>query len=763
MYKATNFIRKCQILAAFFCISYLHAQQNFSFESFYKLPTDSIQILAKETVPDREGGYYWTGILRYPRKESTGYNLKLYIARIDCAGQPLWMRALDSIPFYYGNGFEYLSIQTVVLQDRVIMTRGFHHPGIVSLSPEGEVLEQKELYLSTPDSTCIVTGIKQLPDGRWILTGGCGGTPFGPLIDRYNKFIMLTDKDFNTVWSRLSDDRTINRFRKTYRSAILTDDRYIYFVDDYQTTWFYLIKTDYDGNIIYYKDYRTYKLDLSARINFDQPAVLDNGYIYTIAKHNAEQSIDDLYFLRIKAENGEIDKASYFARIKREGSGHLNRASLSIKDHTITLLTRERINNYSNSLLFKATLDTGFVIKKIEKLEDNNATGELKKDRYYFYNYPHMENNNIYATIGYVPYNDLIYYLGGIFVSKRSLKDNGCAPYYDATDEYRIDPVPPSEYTSYDHRPLYIFKGPWMRDYRETCPLVPLSQSYLCFDKGFEASIRDGASAIYCVGDTVMLFPAAGLDRHDISWMLDGLMYPDDGGFRYSPVDTGSHTVRLIASDGCFSDTSAAFRFMVVTPDTTEYNEKLCPGDTLILQDKTVTSAGTYTVLRPGTVCDSVLIYQVDEWETYDIVVDTTLCKGEVFEKDGQSVTADTALVFHYTSSNDCDSILRYNLHFDPACDKCLLRLPMAFTPNGDNLNDALRLINPCNIALQSADWRIYNRWGNVVYASDNPTGTWDGKYKSTDVPAGVYLVMLSARLASGEELRIRQDITLIR
>jgi gliding motility-associated-like protein len=65
--------------------------------------------------------------------------------------------------------------------------------------------------------------------------------------------------------------------------------------------------------------------------------------------------------------------------------------------------------------------------------------------------------------------------------------------------------------------------------------------------------------------------------------------------------------------------------------------------------------------------------------------------------------------------------------------------LPNVFTPNGDGMNDIFR---PNNYAfVERVDMKIYNRWGVLVYQTEDPDINWDGKRMNTDhiVPPGVY------------------------
>jgi len=62
-------------------------------------------------------------------------------------------------------------------------------------------------------------------------------------------------------------------------------------------------------------------------------------------------------------------------------------------------------------------------------------------------------------------------------------------------------------------------------------------------------------------------------------------------------------------------------------------------------------------------------------------------------------------------------------------------------------------------------DWKVYNRWGQVVYESGESYGAWKGTWRNTDqaLPSGVYLIHLRAVNQYGEHIEINETITLIK
>ena len=69
--------------------------------------------------------------------------------------------------------------------------------------------------------------------------------------------------------------------------------------------------------------------------------------------------------------------------------------------------------------------------------------------------------------------------------------------------------------------------------------------------------------------------------------------------------------------------------------------------------------------------------------------------------------------------------------------ERCLV-IPNAFTPNNDGLNDLIvPVVNGCRV--DSIMFKIYNRWGEIVYETTQLGKGWNGVYKNNPQPPGSY------------------------
>jgi gliding motility-associated-like protein len=80
-----------------------------------------------------------------------------------------------------------------------------------------------------------------------------------------------------------------------------------------------------------------------------------------------------------------------------------------------------------------------------------------------------------------------------------------------------------------------------------------------------------------------------------------------------------------------------------------------------------------------------------------------------------------------------CRDTSRNSLFIEPFT----VYIPNTFTPDGDEFNNTFSAV----LALDAVEWemKIYDRWGQLVFTSDDQHGEWDGTYNGLMAPQGVY------------------------
>jgi len=87
---------------------------------------------------------------------------------------------------------------------------------------------------------------------------------------------------------------------------------------------------------------------------------------------------------------------------------------------------------------------------------------------------------------------------------------------------------------------------------------------------------------------------------------------------------------------------------------------------------------------------------------------------------------------------------------------------PSAFTPNNDFKNDGFGPLGNL-AALSNYQLRVFNRWGQEVFFSNNPYAQWNGKTKGLNADIGVYVWMASFSLNNQPIESRKGTVTLIR
>ncbi|MDO8367539.1 MAG: gliding motility-associated C-terminal domain-containing protein [Saprospiraceae bacterium] len=89
--------------------------------------------------------------------------------------------------------------------------------------------------------------------------------------------------------------------------------------------------------------------------------------------------------------------------------------------------------------------------------------------------------------------------------------------------------------------------------------------------------------------------------------------------------------------------------------------------------------------------------------------------------------------------------------------------IPNAFIPNSNDNNIFRPYLS--EIGLSSYDFRIFDRWGDLVFHEDkDPEKGWNGQYKgkNSPCPSGVYVYIIQVTTLICPKTLIKGDVTLI-
>ncbi len=86
--------------------------------------------------------------------------------------------------------------------------------------------------------------------------------------------------------------------------------------------------------------------------------------------------------------------------------------------------------------------------------------------------------------------------------------------------------------------------------------------------------------------------------------------------------------------------------------------------------------------------------------------------------------------------------------------------VPSGFTPNGDGENDEFIIRGG---PFSEVDFRVYNKWGELIFQTNDATEGWDGTFNNQPSPLGVYTWTFNVKMTNNAIIRKSGDVTLIR
>lgn len=98
--------------------------------------------------------------------------------------------------------------------------------------------------------------------------------------------------------------------------------------------------------------------------------------------------------------------------------------------------------------------------------------------------------------------------------------------------------------------------------------------------------------------------------------------------------------------------------------------------------------------------------------------------------------------------------------NYEVECNGTYVYVPNAFSPNGDGDNDVLFVRS---IVTTEILFRVFNRWGEMVFETTDISKGWDGKFREKLMDPDVYDYYLKAICVDGQERIIKGNVTLLR
>jgi gliding motility-associated-like protein len=122
------------------------------------------------------------------------------------------------------------------------------------------------------------------------------------------------------------------------------------------------------------------------------------------------------------------------------------------------------------------------------------------------------------------------------------------------------------------------------------------------------------------------------------------------------------------------------------------------------------------------------------------------------------SPTVTTTYTLTVSDSLGCTQFDTVTVFVDILCGEVFV--PNAFSPNGDGQNDLLYVRGAC---IATVEFSVYNRLGEKVFSTTDPSIGWDGVWRGVPCENAVFTYVVKGTLLDGTEISEKGNVTLVK
>ena len=236
----------------------------------------------------------------------------------------------------------------------------------------------------------------------------------------------------------------------------------------------------------------------------------------------------------------------------------------------------------------------------------------------------------------------------------------------------------------------------------------------------------------FCPHDSLVLSPTAIVGGVTYHWYPSFYLSDSLGGNPViKPIATQTYTIIASTPNGCL--------------DTLSFTATVHPAAVILMADSATITPGESYHISPSTNCTSLQWFPSTGLDNVNITDPTA--NPEVSTQYFVKGVTDWGCI-----ANDSISIF--------VDESSSIAVPNAFTP-GTGTNSEFKIIMKGIATLNY--FRIFNRWGNLLYETNQLENGWDGTFKGQPQPFGVYIYEIQAVNTSGKIFTKQGNLTLIR
>jgi len=202
---------------------------------------------------------------------------------------------------------------------------------------------------------------------------------------------------------------------------------------------------------------------------------------------------------------------------------------------------------------------------------------------------------------------------------------------------------------------------------------------------------------------------------------------------------SGQYLETFPGSNGC---DSIVTMYLFVTPEIeTNFGASICEGQTYLFDGQQLSASGEYTAqYTTSSGCDSLVRLFLNVTSPSDSSIAAEICQGNSYTFGTQTLNNSGIYTETFQTASGCDSIVHLELSVLDC--EALLEISNICTPNDDGRNDTwqvsdLNQISGCTV-------QIFNRWGELLFETDNYQNDWSGRHEGKELPDGVFYYVIT-------------------
>lgn len=254
----------------------------------------------------------------------------------------------------------------------------------------------------------------------------------------------------------------------------------------------------------------------------------------------------------------------------------------------------------------------------------------------------------------------------------------------------------------------------------DECAMETPAGSSISFDvkdtvnANFTTRIRYG-----CTMDTVYFTHNGGNSINSWSWNMDDGMYSSQQKPTAFYTDFSPKNIQLVVSNGFCHDT-ANLAMVLDNYLKADFNVQAenCPKEPITFANASQGKLRAYA------------------WDFGEGGKATTASPKYTFQQPTRDVSYNVRLTV--TDRWGCSQTVTKPVKIFSSCD---VYVPNAFSPGNDGRNDVFRILNA--VKTKSFEFKVFNRWGQLLYSSTDWRAGWDGRFKGLPQDAGTYIWMV--------------------